>query len=242
VVWNLQERRTSDVKKTTLLVALMAMVVLMALGACDDGSTDAHPDVGVSVCANSTEKRPASDTLISDFDSLVTENWAADGTVVELVADGGSTVFHWATGTAASSTLVWPSAMLNTEDASLCTDAAAFSGIQLDIRGSVATTGPDYYGANWTNTISVGVVSAPTYPIEYGGDALANCGNYFWAVPITSDWQTVVLDFADVQAPWNIGVCPDVTSLPVDQIMGISFSIDSTYTAFDIYVDNVAFK
>jgi hypothetical protein len=229
-------------KKTTLLMMLMAMVVLMGLAGCDDDSSNADTGTDASVCDESTEVRPASDTLITDFDSLVTENWAADGTVAELMDDGGSTVFHWATGTATSSTLIWPSAMVNTEDTSLCTDASAFVGIQLDIKGTVSTTGPDYYGNDWTNTISVGVVTAATYPVEWGGDALEDCGNYFWTVPITSSWQTIPLDFADIQEPWNIAACPDVTSLPVDQIMGIGFSIDSTYTDFDIYIYNVAFK
>lgn len=235
---------------------LIAMVVLMIFAGCDDGEEDADSSDAesssdtnssdsaddTSVCYGNTEVRPASDTLITDFDTLITEDWAADDTVAELVDDEGNTVFHWNTGDATSSTLIWPSAMVNTEDTSLCTEASAFTGIQLDIKGTVSTTGVDYWGTDWTNTISVGVVTAATYEVEWGGDALANCGNYYWPVPITSSWQTITLNFTDIQEPWNLVACPDVTSLPVDQVMGIGFSIDSTYTDFDIYVDNIAFK
>lgn len=229
-------------KRTILSLTVLAIAVPMAFAGCGDGGSEPELDAGVSVCDNSTQVRLGSDTLITDFDSLVTGHWAAEDTIGELVDDGGSTVFHWSTGTATSSTLVWPSAMVNTEETSRCTDAAVFTGIQLDIKGTVTTTGPDFHGTDWTNTISVGIVTAPTYPVEYGGDAQENCGSYSWAVPVTADWQTVTLDFADIQPPWNIGVCPDVTALPVQQVMGIGFSIDSTYTDFDIYIDNVSFK
>jgi hypothetical protein len=70
---------------------------------------------------------------------------------------------------------------------------------------------------------------------------LANCGNFYWAVAITSSWQTVEVEFSEIQEPWNLVACPDVTSLPLDEVMGIAFSIDSTYTEFEIYVDNIEF-
>jgi len=237
--------------KDCLLMLPAAMVVLVNLAGCSDTDSpdrdgpdaDSSADAGdSSVCAGNTEVRPEEDTLISDFDDRVTENWGADDTVVELVEDEGSTVFHWNRGSADSSTLIWPSAMVNSEETSLCTDASAFSGIRLDIKGTVATTGADHWGVDWTDTVSVGVVAAATYEVEWGGDALASCGNYYWPVPVTSSWQTVELDFSDVEEPWNLAACPDVTSLPLDQVMGIAFAIDSTYTDFDIYVDNIAFR
>jgi len=233
-------------KRKCLPVLPVAMVVLVNSVGCSEtnsSDTDGSDDTGdTSVCAGNTEQRSEDDTLIADFDVRVTEHWGADNTLVELVDDEGSTVFHWNRGDADSTTLVWPSAMVNSEGTSLCTDASAFSGIRLDIKGSVSTTGVDYWGVDWTDTVSVGVVAAATYEVEWGGDALANCGNYFWPVPITSSWQTVELDFSDIQEPWNLAACPDVASLPVDQVMGIALSIDSTYTDFDVYVDNIAFK
>jgi hypothetical protein len=174
--------------------------------------------------------------------------WIPELTAKSVKTDS-TKYLNWNKGTATSTTVEWPGAFVGTEnqDGSVCENASAYSGITFRIKGSVATTGKDPWGTDWTNTIVVSLVTAATREKTLGGDAPRECGHYHWTVTnLTSNWQTQTLNFANLEEPWGLSDsdvdCSFITGYDLTKIVGLDFGVDTTYTDFTVDIDDIAYK
>jgi hypothetical protein len=214
----------------------------------EDGEIAARPIPADSVCDIETIVGDGSDGMMDDLerpfeDFQVLPNpsqgdgrngswsWYPENVTVEMFMEGDNTVLRYAGEDLGAWTGV-TLAFLGGNGAGTCYDASAYSGIRFKIKGAVATTD------ELNGQVILSVVTAETQTQKYGGDLDGEGGHFHAMVPVTADWQTVSIAWADLAAPtW--GDTMDLTAVALGKMQALDWGISNTATSFEVFLDDI---